>query len=125
MRERILRVVLLVVGLFFVASVYPMSTQLWNRNMQGETMMLSLYFALGVFLLLAARRPAEHRSLIAYAGWGNVAHGMTMSLMAIRMTGDRFELMVATAICLVVGVPLIVLTPARSTVEAKLVHATS
>lgn len=125
MRERVLRVVLVVVGVFFLASAYPLSTQLWDRNMQGETMMLSLYFALGVFLLLAVRRPSEHRSLIAFAGWGNVAHGLTMSLMAIRMTGDRVELMVATAICLVVGVPLIVLTPARSTVNAKMAHATN
>jgi hypothetical membrane protein len=114
MRERILQVVLVVVGLFFLASAYPLSTQLWDRNMQGETMMLSLYFALGVFLLLAVRRPAEHRSLILYAGWANVAHGAVMLLMAIRMTSDRFELMIATLMCLVVGVPLILLTPART-----------
>jgi len=119
MRERILRVVLVVVGLFFLASVYPLSTQLWDRTKQGETMMLSLYLALGVFLLLAVRRPSEHRSLIAYAGWANVAHGAVMSLMAIKMPGDRFELMMATLLCLVVGLPLILLTPARLASQSR------
>ncbi|MGC2635709.1 MAG: DUF6632 domain-containing protein [Acidobacteriaceae bacterium] len=113
MRERTLRVVLVIVGVFFLASIYPIATSLWNRTKQGETMMLSIYFALGVFLLLAVRRPSEHRSLIAFAGWANIAHGLVMALMAIKMTGDRGELAFATGLCLVVGLPLILLTPQR------------
>jgi hypothetical protein len=30
-------------------------------------MMMGIYFALGIFLLIAARNPAAHRSLIAFA----------------------------------------------------------
>jgi hypothetical protein len=123
MRERTLRVVLVVVGVFFLAALYPIATNLWNHEMQGETMMLSIYFALGVFLLLAVRRPSEHRSLIGFAGWANVAHGLVMALMAIRMTGDRVELMFATLLCLVVGVPLIVLLPSRVATRAELAHS--
>jgi hypothetical protein len=111
MRERILRVILVVEGVFFLAAIYPVATNLWKMAVEGETMMLSLYCALGVFLLLAVRKPAEHRSLIAFAGWANVAHGLVMSLMAIGMPADRGELLFATLLCLVVGVPLIVLTP--------------
>jgi hypothetical protein len=40
----------------------------------GDTMMMSLYFTLGVFLLLAARKPSAHRSLIAFAAWSSFAH---------------------------------------------------
>ena len=111
MRERILQVFLVLDGLFFLAAVYPIATSLWNPAKAGETMMLSLYFALGAFLLLAVRRPSAHRSLIAFAGWANVAHGGVMSLMAIKMTDGRGDLLGATLLCLVVGVPLLVLLP--------------
>jgi hypothetical protein len=119
MRERILQVVLVIVGVFFLTSLYLMAKWLWIPAHADANMLLSLYFALGVFLLLAVRRPSEHRSLIAFAGWANVAHGLVMSLMAIRLTADRGELMFATLLCLVVGVPLIVLTPARAALQAS------
>ncbi|HKR26828.1 MAG TPA: DUF6632 domain-containing protein [Acidobacteriaceae bacterium] len=119
-RERILKVVLVVVGLFFLAAVYPIATNMWNKAFQGETMMLSIYFTLGVFLLLAVRRPSEHRSLIAFAGWANIAHGAVMLLMAIGMRTDRQELFYATLLCLVVGVPLVVLLPPRPAPQLKL-----
>jgi len=32
-------------------------------------MMMSLYFTLGIFLLVAVRNPSVHRSLIAFAAW--------------------------------------------------------
>lgn len=113
MREPILRVFLVFDGLLFLAAVYPIATSLWNPAKAGEIMMLSLYCALGVFLLLAVHTPSEHRSLIAFAGWGNIAHGCVMALMAIKMTADRGELMGAALACLVVGVPLLVLLPRK------------
>lgn len=122
-RERILKVVLVVVGLFFLAAIYPMATNLWNKAFQGETMMLSIYFTLGIFLLLAVRTPAAHRSLIAFAGWANIAHGLTMALMAIGMKADRQELFYATLLCLVVGVPLTALLPPRPVLNRALAEA--
>lgn len=63
---------------------------LWQpgNDPPGDTMMLSLYFTLGIFLLLAARNPSAHRSLIAYAGWANSAHAAAMALMAIHPASD-------------------------------------
>jgi hypothetical protein len=124
-RERILRVVLVVVGLFFLAAIYPIATNLWSKAAEGETMMLSIYFTLGIFLLLAVRRPSAHRSLIAFAGWANVAHGLVMLLMAIGMKADRLELFYATLICLVVGVPLIALLPAKPVANRVLAEVTT
>jgi uncharacterized membrane protein YoaK (UPF0700 family) len=43
-------------------------------------MMLSLYVALGIFLLLAARNPSAHRSVIAFAAWSSFAHGAVMAV---------------------------------------------
>ncbi|MGB6132186.1 MAG: DUF6632 domain-containing protein [Acidobacteriaceae bacterium] len=118
-RERILQVVLVLEGLLFLASSYFIAKMLWDPKSEGATMMLSLYFALGVFLLLAVRHPHEHRSLISFAGWANIAHATVMSLMAIRLTADRTDLLRASLMLLVIGAPLIVLTPPRLASTAK------
>jgi hypothetical protein len=68
-RERVLKVVLVVVGLLFSAGVIPVIDSLSHQNQSMYTfdMMLSLYVALRVFLLIAARNPSANRSLIAFA----------------------------------------------------------
>jgi hypothetical protein len=59
----------------FIALVYPLYTDLWHAKwlleMHNETepMFLSFFIALGLFLLLAARKPSAHRSLIAFTAW--------------------------------------------------------
>ena len=70
-RERALKVVLVLVGLLFSAGVYPVTDSLWhaNQSMYADDMMLSLYVALGIFLLIAVRNPSANRSLIAFTAW--------------------------------------------------------
>jgi len=65
-RERALKVVLVVVGLFFSAAIYPAIGGLLDpvHSDTGDTMMMGLYVALGIFLLIAVRNPAAHRSLM-------------------------------------------------------------
>ena len=67
-RERTLKVVLVLIGTLFTAAVYPVVVDLWKLNQTdyGDDMALSLYFALGIFLLLAVRNPSANRSLIAF-----------------------------------------------------------
>lgn len=81
--KRIRKIVLAFVGLLYCAGVYPLVSILWNRDVPGYTdaMMMSLYIALGVFLLLSVRDPQANRNLIAYAGWANLAHAATMTFM--------------------------------------------
>ena len=50
-RERALKVVLALVGLLFLASVYPLV--IFVRQDPALSMMLSIYVTLGAFLLLA------------------------------------------------------------------------
>jgi len=71
-----LKVVLVLVGLLFSAGVYPLIGSLLHPadSNTGDTMMLSLYVALGIFLLIAVRNPSAHRSLIAFAAWSSFAH---------------------------------------------------
>ncbi|HTT32244.1 MAG TPA: DUF6632 domain-containing protein [Methylomirabilota bacterium] len=114
-RERVLKVVLGIVGLLFVAGIYPIAMYLWQPGNEapGDTMMLSLYFTLGIFLLLAVRDPSAYRSLIFYAGWANIAHATVMALMAIRPNSDRRGLLIAAAGFSFIGVALLVLAPAK------------
>lgn len=114
-RERVLKVVLVVVGLLFMAAIYPIAMYLRQPGNEppGDYMMLSLYFALGIFMLLAVRNPSAHRSLIAYAGWANLAHATVMTLMTIHPTSDRRGLLIASAGFGLIGMALLVLAPAR------------
>jgi uncharacterized membrane protein HdeD (DUF308 family) len=113
-----LKVVLVLVGLVFTAVIYPVTSILWNRDQSGYTdaMMGSLYVTLGILLLLAVRNPAVHRSLIAFAAWSSFAHGAVMLVMALRDASERGHLL-GVAILAVIGVPLIVLAPARQSGE--------
>ena len=76
-RERVLKVVLVLVGLLFTAGVYPLIGSLLHPadSDTGDTMMLSLYVALGIFLLIAVRNPSAHRSMVELrACRGNVPY---------------------------------------------------
>jgi hypothetical protein len=101
-RERVLKIVLVLVGLLFTAGIYPLTMTLWQRNPSlnadsADAMMLSLYFTLGIFLLLAARNPSAHRSLIAFAAWSSLAHGAVMAVMAIQIPSERAGLLIGVA----------------------------
>src|SRR5271170_1561088 len=82
LRERALRVVLVFVGLLFVALVYPMT--MFVRREPALAMMLRLYVTLGIFLLLAAQKPSASRSLIAFTAWSSLVHGALMGGQALR-----------------------------------------
>src|SRR6516165_3902648 len=92
-RERALKVVLVVVGLLFSATVYPLTMDLWQEKQAGYgPMMLSLYVTLGIFLLLAVRNPGANRSLIAFTAWSSFAHAAVMGIQAWRNMIPRGEL---------------------------------
>jgi hypothetical protein len=109
-REVVLKVVLAVVGLLFLALSYPLT--MFVRQDPSVSMMFSIYVTLGVFLLLAIRNPSASRSLIAFTAWSSFAHAAVMGTQAMRNMISRQEL-VGVAVLVVVGVSLITLAPAR------------
>ena len=121
MRERALKVVLVLVGSLFMAGVYPVAMDLWHGEASdsGDTMMMSLYLTLGIFLLLAVRNPSAHSSLIAFAGWSSFAHAVVMSGLAFqpKFASDRAGFLGGSAVLVVIGVALIALAPARPSRE--------
>lgn len=76
-------------------------------------MMMSIYFTLGVFLLVAARKPAAHRSLIAFTAWSSFAHAAVMSLLGFEMPSERTGFLGGSAVPVVIGVALLALAPTR------------
>jgi len=115
-RERALKIVLVLVGLLFTAGVYPLIGSLLHPagSDMGDTMMLSLYVTLGIFLLIAVRNPSAHRSLIAFAAWSSFAHAVAMSILGLEIPNQRAGFLIGSAVLVAIGVALIVLAPAKS-----------
>jgi len=118
-RERALKVVLVVVGLLFSAGIYPLIGSLLHPagSDMGDTMMLSLYVTLSIFLLIAVRNPSAHRSLIAFAAWSSFAHAVAMSILGLEIPSQRTGFLVGSAVLVVIGIALIALAPERQSGE--------
>jgi hypothetical protein len=59
-------------------------------------MIIGVYATLGVFLLIAARNPYAHKSLIWFTVWSSVVHAAIMGIQAVsdpaehgHLVGDR------------------------------------
>jgi len=111
-RERALKIVLVIVGLLFVTTVY------WLVQLREEEtlqMMLSIYVTLGVFLLLASRNPSANRSLIAFTAWSSLAHASVMTVQSLHNVAERTHLLVGSLAFAIIGAALIALAPAKGT----------
>jgi hypothetical protein len=108
-RERALKVMLVLVGLLFSAGVYPLLAMHLEEALR---MMLSVYATLGIFLLLASRSPSAHRSLIAFTAWSSFAHAGVMAVQAYYNLIARTELYGVLALT-IIGVALLVLAPRK------------
>jgi len=123
-RERIRQIVVAVVGLVYVALLYPLFTDLWHskwlvqmNNQECEPMFLTFLVALGFFLLLAARKPLEYRLVIVFAAWHSLAHSATMVIQTVEayshgVRRDYKDVFIAAAI----GIVLLVSVPPKRTV---------
>jgi hypothetical protein len=108
-RERALKVVLVIVGLLFVATLYGIIVV----QEEALQMMLSIYVTLGVFLLLASRNPLANRTLIAFTAWSSLAHAAVMTVQSRHDVGERAHLLIGSLAFAVIGVALLVLAPAK------------
>ncbi|HTX77238.1 MAG TPA: DUF6632 domain-containing protein [Terracidiphilus sp.] len=119
--ERTRQIVLAIVGLLYLALFYFLYADLWHSSWlvaknynEIEPMFLSFFIALGVFLLLAARKPSAYRSLIAFAAWQSIAHSFVMLIETLEAFAHgihrNFLDVVITA---VIGVVLLALVPAK------------
>jgi hypothetical protein len=119
-REKVLKILLVVVGLFFSATVIRVIQCLWQSpKADAEPMLFSLYVTLGILLLLAARNPSEHRSLIAFTAWSSLAHASVMTIQSFRDVSERMHLGIGSAGFAVIGLALLALSPGKQSRELK------
>lgn len=113
-----LRVALVAIGIIFIVGIYPL-TILWSSGWAWHTsgpstylqMILGIYATLGVFLLLAARNPLKHLSLIWFAVWSSVVHGGIMAAQALVYPEHRGHLFGDVPALFLIALVLAVLTP--------------
>lgn len=46
-------------------------------------MIIALYATLGVFLIIAARRPNQHVGLLSFVLWSSIVHGAVMAVQSV------------------------------------------
>ncbi len=116
MRERALKIVLVLVGLLFTAAVIPTYSGIRGADPNtGDTMLMAIYATLGVFLLLAVRKPAAYRSVIAFAAWSSFAHAVTMGWLGFEMPPLKAGFIGGSVILVLIGITLLALLPKRTT----------
>lgn len=109
-RDLALKIVLGLVGLLFLALLYPLAA--FMRQEPALSMMLSVYVTLGIFLLLAIRDPLANRSLITFTAWSSFAHAAVMGIQALLKMISRGEL-IGVAILVIIGAALLALAPVK------------
>jgi hypothetical protein len=119
-RERLTQIVLVIVGLVNLAIIYPLYEDLRNsrwlleQKNEVEPMFLSFFIPVGVFLIIAARRPSEHRSMIALAAWWNISHSTVMAIQTIEAwIHGVHRNFTDVVVVLVIGGILLALLPAK------------
>lgn len=101
-RLKYLRAALLIFGLFFIFVLPVFMLGIWRSGwawgwQNGELshyayMILAMYAVMGIFFLLAIRDPKAYASLIWYAVWSSVLHGMVMFYQALTDPAERGHL---------------------------------
>lgn len=122
-----LRVVLVLVGVTFIVGIYALvmvwpSGWSWHQGMSHGLphylqMILGVYATLGVFLLIASRRPLEHLSLIWFTVWSSLVHAGIMAAQALANTADRGHLWGDVPALIIVAAVLAMFTPKRVAVR--------
>jgi len=109
---RYLRIALRLVGVTFIFGIYTLTlvcTSGWSWH-TGHTphylqMILSVYATLGIFLLIASRKPLANLTLIWFTVWSSVVHAVVMAAQALanpehiaHLWGDVLALFLVAAV---------------------------
>lgn len=116
-RLKYLRIALVLVGVTFIAGIYLL-TIVWPSGWRWHTghsdylmMILGFYATLGVFLLVAARNPLDHLSLIWFTIWSSVVHGGIMAVESLVNSENHGHLLGDVPALFIVAAVLAALTP--------------
>ncbi|MEC4749789.1 DUF6632 domain-containing protein [Methylomicrobium sp. Wu6] len=115
-----LSMALRVIGAIFIVGFYPLVNWIWPsgwgwepRQPEYEQMIMGIYATLGVFLILAAKNPMEHLSLIWFTIWSSVVHGGIMLVHALMDENERANLIGDIPAIFLIAIALWVLVPKK------------
>ena len=115
-----LRISLVVIGVIFIVGIYLMMHIIWpsgwgwkQRQYEYEQMIMGIYATLGVFLIIAAKDPMAHLSLIWFTIWFSIVHGAIMLVQVIVDPIERANLLGDVPALFVVAAVLWFLVPKR------------
>src|SRR5262249_14175216 len=131
-RLKYLRIALLLVGITFIGGIYLLM-MIWPSGWTWHTthsdyplMILGIYATLGVFLIIAARNPLDHLSLIWFTIGPSIVHGAIMAVQSFANPANHGHLLGDVPALLIVAAVLAVLTPrGESTKQAQPVNSTT
>ena len=116
-RLKYLRIALVLVGVTFIAGIYLLMI-VWPSGWSWHTghsdyplMIVGIYATLGVFLIIAARNPLDHLSLIWFTIWSSVVHGGIMAIQSLVNPENHGHLLGDVPALFIVAAALAVLTP--------------
>jgi len=99
-RLRYLSGALVVFGVIFLAGVPLMMMWIWPSGWswspnqpEYEQMIMGIYATLGVFLIIAAKDPLAHASLIWFTIWSSIVHAGIMLVQAVFDETERANLL--------------------------------
>ena len=117
-----LRVALQLVGVTFIVGIYTL-TLIWPSGWSWHTghhtphylqMILGVYATLGIFLLIASRKPLAHLSLIWFTVWSSFVHAGIMGAQALANPEHRAHLWGDVPVLFVLAAVLALLTARAS-----------
>ena len=118
-RIRYLRIALQLVGVTFIFGIYAL-TLVWPSGWSWHTghdtphylqMILGVYATLGIFLLIASRKPLAHLSLIWFTVWSSFVHAGIMGVQALANSEHRAHLWGDVPALFILAAVLALLTP--------------
>ncbi len=125
-RLKYLQIALVAVGIIFIAGIYLLMN-VWPSGWTWHTghshyplMILGVYATLGVFLIIAARNPLDHLSLIWFTVWSSVVHAVIMAGQAFVDSEQHGHLLGDVPALFIVAVVLAVLMPRDE--NARMAH---
>ena len=120
-----LKIALYVIGLIFIFGIYAMMMWIWPpgwswtpRQPEYEQMIMGIYATLGVFLIIAAKNPLAHASLIWFTVWSSIVHGGIMLIQAIVDHSERMHLLGDIPALFIVAIVLWYLMPRQPKAQA-------
>jgi hypothetical protein len=127
-RIKYLRIALQAVGVIFIVGIYSFvviwpSGWSWHSGPSHHLphylqMILGVYATLGIFLLIASRKPLANLSLIWFTVWSSIAHAGIMAAQALANPEQIGHLWGDVPALLVVAAVLAFLTPRGSVATA-------